>query len=327
MIISQPYPINNSIKSRWLRSILIGLFVFLFLFIFKPFGIGNIKNNFLFIVFGYSVTSFVVTAFLNVLCMSIFAKFFKESTWTNSKEFLWMIVNVSLIGVANTIYSACINIGNFSLSNLFWFELFTIAIAVFPIAIIILLKQNYLRKKFEHESQSINQQLRHSIVDVSHEFKEQKLVDAQTLNNKIEIEKNIKDNLPFLSTNENENLPINNAAITIPSENGKDNFTIIKDDLLYICSLDNYVEIFYIQNNKVNTKLIRASLKNIADALSTEKDIFRTHKSYVVNLAKVISVSGNAQGYKLHLENIEELIPVSRSLNTIIKDLLTNRTS
>jgi len=184
-----------------------------------------------------------------------------------------------------------------------------------------------LRKKFEHESQSINQQLRHSIVDVSHEFKEQKLVDAQTLNNKIEIEKNIKDNLPFLSTNENENLPINNAAITIPSENGKDDFTVLKDDLLYMCSSDNYVNVFYYQNNKAKNKLIRASLKNITDALSTEKDIFRTHKSYVVNLAKVISVSGNAQGYKLHLENIEELIPVSRSLNTIIKDLLTNRTS
>jgi len=188
MIISQPYPINNSIKSRWLRSILIGLFVFLFLFIFKPFGIGNIKNNFLLIVFGYGVTSFVVTAFLNVLCMSIFAKFFKESSWTNIKEFLWMIVNVSLIGVANTIYSAFIHIGNLSLHNLFWFELFTIAIAVFPIAIVILIKQNYLRNKFEHESQSINQQLQRSVVDVTYESKEQDLAIVQALSNKIETE-------------------------------------------------------------------------------------------------------------------------------------------
>lgn len=120
--------------------------------------------------------------------MSIFAKFFKESSWTNIKEFLWMIVNVSLIGVANTIYSAFINIGNLSLHNLFWFELFTIAIAVFPIAIVILIKQNYLRNKFEHESQSINQQLQRSVVDVTYESKEQDLAIVQALSNKIETE-------------------------------------------------------------------------------------------------------------------------------------------
>lgn len=326
MFISQPYPINNSIKSRWLRSILIGLFVSLFLFIFKPFGIGNIKNNFLLIVFGYGLTSFAVTAFLNVVCMFILANFFKESSWTNIKEFLWMIVNVSLIGVANTIYSACINIGNFSIHNLFWFELFTLAIAVFPIATVILIKQNYLRNKFEHESQAINQQLKRIVVDEIVESTEQELIIEQTLSNKLETELKISSPNLMSSVDENIDLPIVNKSITIPSENGKDDFTVLKDDLLYIRSSDNYVEVFYVKNNQVNTKLIRASLKNIADRLITEKDIFRTHKSYVVNLNKVISISGNAQGYKLHLEKIEELIPVSRSLNTIIKDLLTNRT-
>lgn len=44
-------------------------------------------------------------------------------------------------------------------------------------------------------------------------------------------------------------------------------------------------------------------------------EFYRCHRTYIVNLQKVKHISGNAQGYKLHLENIDTLIPVSRSLN------------
>ena len=49
--------------------------------------------------------------------------------------------------------------------------------------------------------------------------------------------------------------------------------------------------------------------------LSDLPQFFRCHRTYLVNLDRVGHVSGNAQGYKLHLEGIDNLVPVSRSLN------------
>ncbi|WP_366512832.1 LytTR family transcriptional regulator DNA-binding domain-containing protein [Kordia sp.] len=42
-------------------------------------------------------------------------------------------------------------------------------------------------------------------------------------------------------------------------------------------------------------------------------NIYKTHRSYLVNLDKIISCSGNAQGYQLSLENYTNTVPVSRS--------------
>jgi DNA-binding LytR/AlgR family response regulator len=41
--------------------------------------------------------------------------------------------------------------------------------------------------------------------------------------------------------------------------------------------------------------------------------IYKTHRSYLVNLNYVEHVTGNAQGYKLHLNSHEEKIPVARN--------------
>ncbi len=44
------------------------------------------------------------------------------------------------------------------------------------------------------------------------------------------------------------------------------------------------------------------------------KKVIRCHKSYIVNLNKVNRISGNAKGYKLQIDELDFLIPVSRSL-------------
>jgi hypothetical protein len=49
---------------------------------------------------------------------------------------------------------------------------------------------------------------------------------------------------------------------------------------------------------------------------------YRCHRTCLVNLYRVYKVSGNAQGYKLHVEGVEELSPVSRSLNEVIREKL-----
>jgi DNA-binding LytR/AlgR family response regulator len=60
--------------------------------------------------------------------------------------------------------------------------------------------------------------------------------------------------------------------------------------------------------------LIRNTISAIEEQLKTHHPlIFRCHRGYMVNIRKILSVSGNAQGFKLFLEGVTETIPVSRS--------------
>ena len=100
---------------------------------------------------------------------------------------------------------------------------------------------------------------------------------------------------------------------------------ILPEHFLYAKADDNYVEVYHLMNEQKQRKVIRNSLKSIHAFLPTQINFYRCHKSYVINLDYVNHISGNAQGYKFHLKNTEELIPVSRSNNEFVKNYFTNR--
>ncbi len=91
------------------------------------------------------------------------------------------------------------------------------------------------------------------------------------------------------------------------------------EDFLYAEAADNYVKVFY----QGRQTLIRSSLKQLEDEFRGHERVFRCHRTYLVNLDRVVHISGNAQGYKLHLAGVEGVIPVSRSLNGEISRLVT----
>ena len=58
------------------------------------------------------------------------------------------------------------------------------------------------------------------------------------------------------------------------------------------------------------------------DQLKTVSTIERCHRSYLVNTALVDYVSGNAQGYQLHLKGTDQEVPVGRTFApTILKEI------
>ena len=76
----------------------------------------------------------------------------------------------------------------------------------------------------------------------------------------------------------------------------------------------NYLEIFYNTSNGFEKHLKRLTLKEFDDQLSTFPFIFKVHRSYIVNLKAITSISGNAQGYVLNIKDYTKgTIPVSRS--------------
>ncbi|HLO45251.1 MAG TPA: LytTR family DNA-binding domain-containing protein [Leadbetterella sp.] len=107
-------------------------------------------------------------------------------------------------------------------------------------------------------------------------------------------------------------------TLKLIAENGKDFLELKKHELLYIESSDNYSTIYYRKDGIATKVLIRSSLTRLESQIS-DTDIVRMHRSYVANLSRVIKISGNAQGFKLHFENPESIIPVARKYSQIIE--------
>lgn len=137
-----------------------------------------------------------------------------------------------------------------------------------------------------------------------HKRLKQALDDAQSLNQ---------------SMLQTHNYKPEKQSIIIPSQNKSERFSLELDNLLYIKAIENYVEIGLIDKKIV----LRNTLKTIESTLLDFPQIKRCHRSYLVNLQKIKSFSGNAQGLslKFNLENAEE-VPVSRSYVSEIKAAL-----
>ena len=117
--------------------------------------------------------------------------------------------------------------------------------------------------------------------------------------------------------------PENNQQVVLNSENKNEGFVISIASLLYITSLDNYIDVYYSKNKLVEHKLIRYSLAGVEEDNRNIDEIFRCHKSYLVNKRKIESVSGNAAGYKIKLHDCDMLVPVSRKWNKNLSVLLS----
>lgn len=116
--------------------------------------------------------------------------------------------------------------------------------------------------------------------------------------------------------------PAQGKSIKLTGTNRNEELLIEPDRLLLLTASDNYVEIFFIEAGKIKKQLFRNTLKTMESAMSNQPQFYRCHKAHIVNLKKVIHVSGNAQGLKLEVEGLSELVPVSRNLTTQIKERL-----
>jgi len=102
--------------------------------------------------------------------------------------------------------------------------------------------------------------------------------------------------------------------LVFKSENEKESLQIPMDSLLYIEAADNYCKFVFKKENKLTNSMLRSSMKKIEDQI-TRPELFRCHRTYIVQLRNVKRVNGNSQGYRLHFEGSTESVPVSRRLN------------
>jgi DNA-binding LytR/AlgR family response regulator len=120
----------------------------------------------------------------------------------------------------------------------------------------------------------------------------------------------------------NENLPSPKNQIEFIINKFK-NVRIPVHQLLYIEAVGNYIDVVY-ENKGIKKIIIRETIGNVEQKTCTSQNIFRTHRSYLVNVHYIKNIIGDSQGLKIHLKEIDDIIPVSRSRIKKFRELISD---
>ena len=114
----------------------------------------------------------------------------------------------------------------------------------------------------------------------------------------------------------------NSELLILHGENNKVVLAIKYNQLLYIKSAGNYLELFYFTGEKISKELIRMSFKELDEIISDPK-VIRVHRSYMINTVYINSAKKTKKGYALNIQYIpEEKIPVSLGFKTEFEKIL-----
>lgn len=117
----------------------------------------------------------------------------------------------------------------------------------------------------------------------------------------------------FHEENKPEKTEPEESKIQINSRLKNEELSFFPSQFLFAASDSNYVIFYLMLDGIIQKEMIRNSITDIEKQLCGIPGIFKTHRSFIVNLNKVRAKKGNALGYKLELEGIEEEIPVARN--------------
>lgn len=281
--LTRPYPINDTLSHKLRSAFIPAIFVFAFLYAFRPFGLHQFDNRSLALVcVGYGVITLLVVLINVFLIATFFTSIFDETKWTVWKEIVFILWIIFGVGLANSAYSLFIFNDTFSIDYLITFQAITLMVAVVPVTLNVMTMQLLLARRNLKAAEDLTEHMHH---------------------------KRRLDALP-------------GQQITLRSDNKKEDLTLAAADLLYITSADNYIEVHYLDNGVEKKKLLRGTLKNAREDLRSFTAFYRCHRAWIVNLDRVTSVTGNSQGYRLIIKGTDTIVPVSRNLNEELNNRL-----
>ena len=119
-----------------------------------------------------------------------------------------------------------------------------------------------------------------------------------------------------------DNKLIQEKTVHFDSDYQKDSLLVKVSLILLIRSANNYIEVFWKENETVKSQMVRCSLTKAEEILKEHKFIFKCHRSYLVNINHIEKVEGNSQGYRLFFEKVDFSIPVSKNFSNKLNELI-----
>jgi len=224
---------------------------------------------------GWGAYCFIALYATLILLPKLFPNLFELTRWTLLKYILFNTWLFLSIGILFTVINSLLFHCDMSYLALFIkTQREVVLTGLIPLIVVTILTKNNLLKQNLADAVETNKTI-HEIEDIREKPK-------------------LQDNKITLSTDTSET------------------FSLKLTELVYAAAVDNYTEIYWRNESKVAVKLLRATLKNIEAQLHNQFMV-RCHRSYLINVQEIESISGNTNGYKLKMKNTETEIPVSRT--------------
>nr|WP_314491886.1 LytTR family DNA-binding domain-containing protein [uncultured Chryseobacterium sp.] len=286
MISKVPFPNNETFRELLLTSSLAGLSVYILLIIYQPYGTSDFQHSYKYMMlFPYAVISFLSFSSLALL-------FSRKKQWTLAEEICKNFLILLTASVASYFYNALI-LSRVHLNFENYLYMLGYTAALFLPVIIIFILGRYIH---------FNRQPKLKTSTVLNQNKSQYIAEEK--------------NLEVLATT--------SSILRITSEYGNYSLEIPETDFIYAEAADNYCIVYFYRNNSPEKEMIRISLSKLLQQVQTDV-IRQTHRSFIVNLSKVIRSKGNSSGYKLSLDNLNNELTISRNfipaVLPILKDL------
>jgi DNA-binding LytR/AlgR family response regulator len=306
-LFSRPFPFENDPARRFWMSFLFGVSIATFLLVLEPFGLQRYTSPWkTFQLAGYGLITFVWMMFNHFALPVLFPSAFQEERWTVGSYIAFTLWNIMTIAVTNSVYAMYLFSFGLSWKLLFRFFFFTLFPAI-PLVTILtfVLERRYLKRN---------------------------LTEATRISASIEKAHHLH-HIPSIDEPSSPSASLAPPIIKLTGSGAKERYELQAASILCVQASDNYVTVYYHTNHSaenrstsgVKTILLRATLKSIEEQMLEAQDLttfVRCHKSFIVNCAMVERVTGNAQGYKLHLSALDFAIPVSRSLQKTVLEKL-----
>lgn len=283
--LNRPYPFSFQPSRRIKQIIPIVLCVFSFLVLFKPFGLGNNPDYILFSAFMSTSGGFAGLT-TTVLIPLMFPRYFNEAIWTLKRNLVWT----------------------------FWIHCIFVSIMFSALNIFLISKYNvYTELTFRKYLWWVYIQL---LIGVPLGIIVNLVNQYYLLKKYLKIADNINHSMRI-----DEKL-ISGTLLEFEVDNLKTEKVEV-EKLIYVEALGNYINIVYIcdTNRKIT---IRDTITNIEQRIGNSEIIYKPHRSYLVNLKNIGSITGDSQGLKIHLKDSDKIIPVSRNKIKEFKKLVAD---
>jgi len=156
--LSKPFPFSQNSTQGAGISAFFGVFIFVFLAIFQPYGLSEITTHKYMFLFGYGVITFCV-----IFCTSVLLSYTLNKTiiekWTVGRSISLISLEILLIGLLNWTYTFLFGDENINHYSLLDFVLFTMEVALIPSGFFIILFERLLQRKNKEKASILSSTL------------------------------------------------------------------------------------------------------------------------------------------------------------------------
>jgi hypothetical protein len=101
-------------------------------------------------------------------------------------------------------------------------------------------------------------------------------------------------------------------SVTLYSDNQADSFKVKQFQVVCLKTCDNYLEVYYLnESNELQNRLIRSSMKKMVQCLDADH-FYRSHQSYLVNLAYVKGLKKFRNSYFLEVSYLDFDVSIAK---------------